>query len=141
MRCKLELEQENLVGGRPTKFNHERSDAILNAIAQYVPYRIAAEANGIGERTLYYWLTRGIADMNDGVDSDFSTFLQSLRKIEQEKIIGHIQCIKNNQKGHKGSQWILEHVFWRYFSSNAAIIELNERMDRLENHELSKSKF
>ena len=73
---------EKQKGGRPTKFNQGRVEAILEAISRYVPYRIAAEANGIGERTFYHWLKQGIEDIEKGVDSDFSRFLQSLRKIE-----------------------------------------------------------
>ena len=44
---------EKQKGGRPTKFNQGRVDAILEAISRHVRYRIAAEANGIGERTFY----------------------------------------------------------------------------------------
>ncbi len=119
-------------GGRPTKFNQKRINLILNAISHHVPYKIAAQANGIGERTFYYWLKRGLQDMNNGIDSDLSRFLQSLRKIENEKIIEYIKNIKTSAKGHRGSQWLLEHVFWRHFSSQAPIIALNEQLDRLE---------
>lgn len=120
-------------GGRPTKFNPERIRSILHSISQHVPYRIAAQANGIGERTLYYWLKQGIDDMNNDIDSDYSRFLQSLSNIEQERIIGCIKLIEESHKGHRGCQWLLEHVFWKYFSSNTANIEFNERLTRLEN--------
>lgn len=119
-------------GGRPTKFSHEKIDAILNAISHHTPYRIAAEANGIGERTFYCWLKKGSEDMANGIDNNFTRFLQSLRQIEQRRIIEHLDKILNSEKGHRGCQWILEHVFWKYFSSKVAIIDFNQRLERLE---------
>lgn len=125
-------------GGRPTKFDDKRIQLILNAISQHVPYRIAIQANGIGERTFYYWLKQGVEDLENGVDSNFSRFLKSLRKVEQEKIIEYIKNIKLSNKGHKGCQWILEHVFWKYFSSSAPLIELSEEMERFKREISSK---
>lgn len=118
--------------GRPTKFNAKIADAIVKDIADHVPYKIAAQANGICERTLYYWMDRGLSDMENDLQSDYRHFLQSLRVIEVNKIKQHISKIETTEKGHKGSQWILEHVFWRYFSSSVATIELNERLEKLE---------
>lgn len=123
---------EKQKGGRPTKFEQGRVDAILEAISRHVPYRMAAEANGVGERTFYYWLKQGIEDIENGVDSDFSRFLQSLRKIESNRITEYTENILKTSKGHKGCQWVLEHVFWKYFSSSAPIIELNKRFEQLE---------
>jgi hypothetical protein len=119
-------------GGRPIKLSSGVATAILDAISCHIPYRIAAESNGIAERTLFYWIKRGCQDMDQGVNSAFSEFLQSLRKIESDKIMSYLSLIRSNTKGHKGCQWILEHVFWRYFSAHAQHIELNERIERLE---------
>jgi len=91
-------------GGRPTKFYPTRIEQILDAISCHVPYKIAAEANGIAERTLFYWIKRGRQDMEQEINSEFTKFLQSLRKIESEKIMAHIELIRSSARGHKGSQ-------------------------------------
>lgn len=119
-------------GGRPSKFDEERIQSILNAISECIPYRIAAQANGISERTFYYWIKRGEHDMDNEIDSGFSRFLQSLRKIEGQKIIACLEKITSSKTGHKGCQWLLEHVFWRYFSSSTATIELNKEIGQLK---------
>ena len=123
----------NVINGRPKKITSHISEAILNAITEHIPYKIASESNGICERTFYNWLKKGSVDMEQGIESEFSQLLQSLRKIEANKIEMHLKKISETSKGHRGSQWILEHVFWRYFSSSTAIIELNERLERIEN--------
>lgn len=118
--------------GRPSKLDEDRARLILDAISKHVPYRVAANANGISERTLYYWLKRGTEDMDSGIDTEFSKFLQSLRKIEAQRIIECLDKIKVSATGHRGCQWLLEHVFWKYFSSNAAILELSEQLEELK---------
>lgn len=123
--------QKNL-GGRPSKFDAERARLILGAISEYVPYRMAAQANGISERTFYYWLKLGERDMNDEISSQYSRFLQSLRKIEAERIKECFEKITSSKTGHRGCQWLLEHVFWRYFSSSAVTIELSEEIRLLK---------
>jgi len=120
------------LGGRPSKLNEERMNAILDDISHHVPYKIAAQANGIAERTLYHWIERGHADMENSIESDYSKFLHALARIKTDIIKHHVENIISSSKGHKGSQWILEHVFWQYFSSNVGIIELNERIEKLE---------
>jgi len=122
----------NLAGGRPTKFNTARIKSILTDIENHIPYKIAAQANGIAERTLYYWIHQGQKDMENLTNTQYARFLQSLRKIEANRIRILINKVLSSPKGHKGSQWVLEHVFWKYFSSNVAILDLNERIEKLE---------
>ena len=46
-------------------------------------------------------------------------------------------CTKT-PKGHKGCQWMLDPVFWKYFSNNAPIIELNKRFEQIEKGEIKE---
>lgn len=120
--------------GRPiTKFKKERVNAILSDIKKGVPYTVAAEKNGIHESTFRDWRRNGRRDMLSQIESDYSKLVRSLREIEAERISKNIAEIRESEKGHRGKEWELERSFWRYFSAKAAEIELNERVEALEN--------
>lgn len=119
-------------GGRPTKFTPERRKAILESIAARIPYILAAQANGIGEETLYGWLRQGFADLSEGIDSEFAKFSEDLKKVEQEKIKHHLNKIDNNVERWQADAWILERRWHKLFGANAQLMELNDRLDRLE---------
>ncbi len=118
--------------GRPTKFTPENRKRILDAISKGAPYKICVEMCGVSDSTFYNWLDIGLKDINDQVDSDHSRFLESLREIEFNRITSHLSAIRESDKGHKGCEWELERSFWKYFSSHAQNIEMNDRLEALE---------
>lgn len=120
------------MGAVITKFTPERVSRILNDIKDCIPYKIAAESNGIANATLYDWIDNGIRDFNAGIESDYTKLVEALREIEKSKINKLLRNIENEKKGHKGAEWMLQTVFWKHFSSNAATIDLNERLEKLE---------
>ena len=67
--------------GRPSKFTPERCADIISAISRRAPYQLAAEANGISERTLFYWLEEGIRDLDNNIESEHAAFLQSIKVV------------------------------------------------------------
>lgn len=115
-----------------TKFKPERVKAILDDIKRGVPYVIAAEKNGIHESTFRDWRKNGRRDLLAQVESDYATLVRSLREIEAQRISASLVDIRGSEKGHRGKEWELERSFWRYFSSKAVEIEVNERLDNLE---------
>jgi transposase-like protein len=123
--------------GRPSKFTPERRDAILQSIRNRIPYELAAEANGIGERTLYEWIEKGQNHLLNEIDSDFANFAQSIKKVEQENIIQHLLIINGMPKNWQAHAWILERRWWKYFSSNPAIIDFQKQLDHLKKKELT----
>lgn len=118
--------------GRPDKFTPETRANILDSIAHHIPYELAAEANGISERTLYYWLSRGEEDEEAGILSEYAIFLQELKNTEQKKIREHLDCIDSKPERWQANAWILERRWWKYFSSNTAVIQFNKKLEKLE---------
>lgn len=118
--------------GRPDKFTPERRKAILESIANHIPYELAAQANGISEKTLYIWLEKGEEDEELNIQSDYANFLQGLKKVEQEKITEHINCIKDKPERWQANAWLLERRWWKFYSPNAAVIEFNKKLEKLE---------
>ncbi len=45
--------------GRPSRLTPERADAIIDAMREGATVKAAAEAAGVGRRTVYDWLERG----------------------------------------------------------------------------------
>jgi hypothetical protein len=118
--------------GRPDKFTPERRAAILASIANKIPYELAAQANGICERTLYYWLEQGLDDQEKDIKSDYAQFLQDLKNTEQEKIRKLLDVIESQPERWQATAWILERRWWKFFSPNAAVIEFNRKLEQLE---------
>jgi transposase-like protein len=117
--------------GRPDKFTPERRLAILNSIANKIPYELAAQANGICERTLYYWLEQAEKDDEAGIHSEYVQFLQDLKQVEQEKISKLLKSIESKPERWQADAWLLERRWWKFFSPNAALIEFQKQLDRM----------
>ncbi len=117
--------------GRPTKFTPERCAAIINDIANRVPYEFAAEANGISEATLYIWLDIGKTHQNEGVNSPYAVFLEGIKKAERNRIIQHNENISDHVDKWQADAWILERRWHKHYGSNAQLNELNRKLDEL----------
>ena len=108
--------------GRPTKFTPERCSEIVNAISRRVPYQLAAEASGISERTLFYWLDEGANDLDANIDSDFARFLQAIKKAEMQKVIEHTDIIAARPERWQADAWLLERRWYKYFGASVPVI-------------------
>jgi len=116
------------------KFDKPTTEAILQDLRDEVPYKYAAESNGVALSTLMSWIQYGERDIKEGKEnSNYAQFLSSIRKIEKERIKRHLSNINSNEKSHRGSEWTLERSFWKHFSSKTSELELNERVENLEN--------
>lgn len=115
------------------KFDLPTTEAILQDLRDEIPYKFAAESNGVAMSTLQLWLDNGMKDLREGKsESNYAQFLLAVRKIEKERVKRHLSNIGSDGKSHRGSEWILERSFWKHFGK-AAEIELNERVEKLEN--------
>ncbi len=126
------MTSEKNLGGRPTKFTAELCAALIDDISHCVPYELAAYGNGIGPTALYSWLNQGYADLENGIDSEFARFSKAIKGTENKRIRRHIDTIDEMPKGWQAHAWILERRWWKHFSQNAAAIEFNERLQKLE---------
>ncbi len=118
--------------GRPSKFTPERCEAIVDSVANYVPYEIAAEANGIGHETLWGWIRDGRKDIDAGLDTEKARFSERLKKVEENKIKLHANKIACGVDKWQSDAWLLERKWWKHFGANAPLIEMNARLDKME---------
>lgn len=124
--------------GRPSKFTPERCAAIIDDILHRVPYEYAAEANGISEKTLYVWIDIGKQHQIEGIESEYTLFLQGIKAAEKTRIKQHSENIATHADKWQADAWILERRWHKHYSTNAALNELNSKLDKLmdgERHE------
>ena len=119
-------------GGGPSKFTPEMRAAIVADIADSIPYEYAAEANGISERLLYFWLERGRLDREEGVDSDYATFLQDVKKVERTRIKTHKDNIAGGSPTWTCDAWMLERRWWKHYSRSAPVLDFEARLKKME---------
>ena len=118
--------------GRPSKFTQERRAAIVDAISHRIPYEYAAEANGISERVLYYWKDLGKEHQEKGIDSDYSFFLQDIKRAEMTRMREHSDIIAARPERWQADAWMLERRWHKHYGPNAQLNELNIRLAKLE---------
>lgn len=115
------------------KLNKKLIDTIVKDISEGSPHCYACEANGITEAIFSIWRKQGMIDIaHDNEDSLPAYLVKSLGIIKQKEIKWCRDVIKKNKKGHKGAEWTLEHAYWRVYSSNAPVIELNREIELLK---------
>lgn len=119
-------------GPHQIKCTDKTLDAILASISRGIPYKKACLSKGVSERLFYIWLQIGEEDIFNGRDTKHSSLVRRLNEIEEKRIQYNLERVEEQENGHKGAQWILERVFWKYFSPKIGEIELNERVEALE---------
>ncbi len=115
------------------KVNQEMLDAILLDIEEGAPRKHAAESHGIHESTFHNLIRQGLVDMLAEQNTLEYRLVVSLRNIEKAKIKSCVTKIEKGKYGHKGCEWILEQVYWRYFGGSAQARELIADMEELRN--------
>lgn len=127
----LQMEEAGKLG-RPTKFTPERCDAIVQDIADAIPYHYAALANGIAESTLFDWISHGLDDIKAGIDSEFALFSERIKTAERNRIKLHSNKITANIERWQGDAWMLERRWYKHYGSNVHLHELEDRMKKVE---------
>lgn len=128
----------SLPDGRPPKYTPERLAAILADIKDRIPYELAAESNGIRERTLYRWINQGWDELEADLETPLASFCQDLKKVEKERIKEHYKKLENNAERWQSDAWILERRWHKYFSPNVQIKEMDERLKNIEQNLVQK---
>ena len=116
--------------GRPTKFTQETKDKILVAIRKGAPYELACNYARIDYTTLLNWRTK--AEVHK--EHDYVEFFKDLKEAEGVTALIWLDKIDKamNDGAWHPAAWKLERRHAKYFSSQAAILDLNARLDKLE---------
>jgi hypothetical protein len=127
----MEFKHKNVFAYRHKnrRVTQENIAKILKEIELGSPRKHAAEAHGITETTFHNLVKQGLVDLEDGEDSIESKLVVSLRQIENKEIQECRKLIRKYKYSHKGCEWTLEKVYWRYFGNNSQLKELQQEID------------
>lgn len=111
------------VGAR-LKLTKERQAAITNAIEAGCTFKLAAQAAGISETTLYNWLKKG----EEGAAPIYREFLKEIKKAEATQAAKLLATIEGQaSRDWKAAAWILERRHGYASPQALAIIEKARR--------------
>jgi len=105
--------------------------SIVKDINEGSPYKLAARANKVTERMVYYWIAQGIVDVEHEIDSLCALLVHDLAQGEMKDIKELRKMVLVDKKGHAGAQWTLERVYWMYYGQNAMAIQIDQKLDNL----------
>ena len=116
--------------GRPTKFTAETKEKLLIAIRKGAPYELACNYARIDYTTLLLWKKKAEIELVQ----EYIDFFRDLKEAEGQTSLIWLDKIDKamNEGAWQAAAWKLERRHNKYFSSQAGIIEMNERLDKLE---------
>lgn len=116
--------------GRPTKFTPEVKEKLLTAIRKGAPYELACNYARIDFSTLCNW--RKKADVEKL--PDYIQFFEDLKEAEGVTSLVWLDKIDKamNEGAWQAAAWKLERRHHKHFSGQAALLEMNARLDKLE---------
>ena len=114
-----------------TKFTFERREAILKDMESEIPYAIIAPKNGVSAKNMYRWLQVGNNHLDDGTDSEYAKFAMRVKAIEFTVLKKHLKAIEAKTERWQSRAWLLERRWWKYYSSSAAVVDFQERLEEL----------
>ncbi len=118
--------------GRPKLCIPEITNPIIESIRLRVPYKLAAQANGVHESTFYNWMNRGEADLKEGVDSPEANFFERVKGVEHDLIIQHNENINQSPERWQAQAWLLGRRWHEFYSDNTAVVQLHEKIDAMK---------
>lgn len=117
----------------PRPITQDNMSSVLDKVRNGAPLKKAAVASGVGKSQVYNWVHQGDLDIDNNLNETlYAQFVFNLANIAVDEIVQCRREIKINQKGHVGAQWTLERVYRDEYGANAELMELKERLDRLE---------
>jgi len=124
------MEYEGAATGRPSKFTSENKEKLLIALQKGAPYELACNYAGICYNTFLNWKRKAEVENIPC----FVEFFNDLKKAEGQTALIWLDKIDKamNEGAWQAAAWKLERRHNKYFSSQAGIIEMNERLDKLE---------
>lgn len=122
--------------GRPTKLTPELQAEIVADIESNIPFKIAAEAAGIREETIYAWLNTAMADIDaENFDTIHVAFSKAIKKAIRNRVNRNLNKVDTGEAGWQSAAWLLErHPFSRkQFAVNADQFEqLEAKVSEME---------
>ena len=107
--------------GRPQCFTQAKSDRIVQAIRNGLPYKLAAAAGGVSYNTFIRWRNQGT---KDDAQPHFRQFLNQVRIAEAEAAERLVGIIEERARIHwQAAAWMLERRHPDLFTKDTALLD------------------
>ena len=93
---------------RPTKLNEELITKMAAEIAEGLPKCYTCDLFGVIESTFDLWMEKGFEDLQNEVDSLYSSLWTAIKNAHAKHISDSMKRIKKGEPGWKGTAWWLE---------------------------------
>jgi sugar-specific transcriptional regulator TrmB len=113
--------------GRPSELTEEIKARILEAVPEVLVQAQIAKRSKIPKQTLNTWLTRGISDKKEGIDSIYAQFSDDYNYALSQVVKEMLDYLKRPIKNYGSMTWVLERCFREDFGSEGP--EIRELRD------------
>ena len=115
--------------GRPTKWDEETRNKILEAVSKGAPNVLACNYAGVSESTFYEWKARAKKG-----EKEFADFLVKIKEARGASVVKWLDKIEEAAEGGiwTAAAWKLERRHYKHFGRSADVMELAKKMDRIE---------
>ena len=93
---------------RPTKLNEELITKMAAEIAEGLPKCYTCDLFGVIESTFDLWMEKGFEDLQNEVDSLYSSLWTAIKNAHAKHISDSMKRIKKGEPGWQGTAWWLE---------------------------------
>ncbi len=116
--------------GQPTKCTPEAKEKMLYAISKGAPYQLACDYAGVHITTFLNWKAKA---EEEGIP-EYVEFFKELKTKQGATAVRWLEKIDEamDDGTWTAAAWKLERRQGRYFAAQGAIIDSNERIDKLE---------
>lgn len=96
------------MAGRPSKLNEELINNLYNEIREGLPVKYACDLYSITTQSHFNWMKKGEEDFNQGIESLYSQYFDSIKKGQAEFVNQCGKEIRSGRVGWQGMAWWLE---------------------------------
>ncbi len=116
--------------GQPTKCTPEAKEKMLYAISKGAPYQLACDYAGIHITTFLNWKAKA-------EEENIPEYVEFFKELKQKQGATAIHWLEKIDEAMEDGTWTaaawkLERRQGRYFAPQSAIIDANERIDKIE---------
>jgi hypothetical protein len=112
------------------KFTKPTIKKVFDRLREYIPQSLACESAGISQRTFEFWLEKGRADRDSGLENEHTQLVIDYTNLVCDNVRTQIAQITYGEKGWQARAWLLERLYRIFFGLDGPeIAKLREEIE------------
>lgn len=108
---------------RPSKLNEELIDLMASKLRKGLPITSACDLLLITQKSHSNWMQQGERDVEDGIDSLYSSYFLTIKKSRADFEEEALEDIGSGRPGWQGKAWVLERTNQKYMPKQEFVAE------------------